>query len=112
MTLDHYLLEKTKKIGKFKVELGGKILTEFVALRAKAYVYVQLNNDKFVEHKKAKGTKKCVIKKHLNFDLYKKALFNNETIRFTQRRFKSDYHKIYTQTAHKTALDNRDNKRI
>ena len=104
---------KNKKvIGKFKVELGGKILTEFVALRAKTYVYVQLNNDKFVEHKKAKGKKKCVIKKHLNFDLYKKALFNNETIRFTQRRFKSDYYKIYTQTAHKTALDNRDNKKI
>ena len=104
---------KNKKlIGKFKVELGGKILTEFVALRVKTYAYVQLNNDKFVEHKKAQGTNKCVIKKHLNFDLYKKALFNNETIRFTQRRFKSDYHKIYTQTVHKTALDNRDNKRI
>ena len=99
-------------IGKFKVELGGKIFTEFVALTAKSYPYVQLNNDKFVEHKKAKGTNKCVIKKHFNFDLYKKALFNNETIRFTQQRFKSDYHKIYTQTVHKTALDNRDNKRI
>ena len=104
---------KNKKvIGKFKDELGGKILTEFVALRAKTYAYIQLNDDKLEEHKKAKGTKKCVIKKHLNFDLYKKALFNNKSIRCTQQRFKSDYHNIYTQTVHKTALDNKDDKRI
>ena len=101
-----------KVIGKFKDELGGKILTEYVALRAKTYAYVQLNDDKLEEHKKAKGTKKCVIKKHLNFDLYKKALFNNETIRCSQQIFKSDYHNIYTQTVHKTALDNKDDKRI
>ena len=72
------LVGKNKKvIGKFNDELGGKLLTEFVALRAKTYVCVQLNDDKLEEHKKAKGTKKCAIKKHLNFDLYKKALFNN-----------------------------------
>ena len=59
-------------IGKFKDELGGKILTEFVALRAKTYAYVQLNDDKLEEHKKAKDTKKCVIKKHLSFDCTKK----------------------------------------
>ena len=61
---------------------------------------------------KAKGTKTCVIKKHLNFDLYKNALFKNETIRCTQQRFKSNYHNIYTQTVHKTALNNKDDKRI
>ena len=44
--------------------------------------------------------------------MYKKALFNNETIRCTQQRFKSDYHNIYTQTIHKTASDNKDDKRI
>ena len=104
---------KNKKvIGKFYDELGGKILTEFVALRAKTYTYVQLNDDKLEEHKKAKSAKKCVIKKHLSFDLYKKALFNNETIRCSQQSFKSDYHNIYTQTVHKTALDNKDDKRI
>ena len=35
-----------KVIGKFKDELGGKVLTEFVAPRAKSYAYTQLNNDK------------------------------------------------------------------
>ena len=55
------------------MNLGGKILTEFVALRAKTYAYVQLNNDKLEEDKKAKGTKNCAIKNHLKFDLYKKS---------------------------------------
>ena len=100
-------------VDKFKDELGGKILTEFVALRAKTYAYTQLTNDiKLEEYKKAKGTKKCVIKKHLNFDLYKKALFNSKTIRCTQQRFKSDYHNIFTKIVHKTALDNKNDKRI
>ena len=59
-----------KVIGKFKDELGGKILTEFVGRRTETYAYTQLNNDKLEEYKRAKGTKKCVIKKHINLDLY------------------------------------------
>ena len=47
---------KNKKvIGLFKDELGGKIMIEFCALRAKAYAY-QLDDD--TEMKKAEGTKK------------------------------------------------------
>ena len=50
---------KNKKvIGLMKYELGGKIITEFVTLRPKTYSY-----DDGKEDKKAKGTKKCVIKK-------------------------------------------------
>ena len=56
---------KNKKvIGLFMSELGGKIITKFVALRAKTYSYVINDN---VVHKKAKGTKKCVIKRILQF---------------------------------------------
>ena len=47
-------------IGTFKDELEGKIMTEFCALRAKAYAY-KLGDD--TEHKKAKGTKKICNKK-------------------------------------------------
>ena len=39
-----------------KDELGGKIMTEFVALRPKAYAYL---DDDGNEHKKSKGTKRC-----------------------------------------------------
>ena len=51
---------KNKKvIGLMKDELGRKIMTEFVALRPKTYSYLR---DDCEEDKKAKGTKKCVIK--------------------------------------------------
>ena len=52
---------KNKKvIGLMKDELGGKIITEFVALRPKTYSYL---TDDCKKDKKAKGTKKCVIKR-------------------------------------------------
>ena len=57
-----------------KDELGGDIITEFVALRPKAYSYITNN---FIEMKKAKGTKKCVVNKMLRFEDYKKCLFDN-----------------------------------
>ena len=49
-----------------KDELGVKIMTEFVALRAKMYAYRMLNEDK-PEDKKCKGTKKCVVANSLTF---------------------------------------------
>ena len=58
-------------------ELGGNIITEFFALRLKTYSY-WTDNDENV--KKAKGTKKCVIKRILKFDDYKDCLFKNEII--------------------------------
>ena len=52
---------KNKKIiGLMKDELGGKIITEFVTLRPKTYSFL---TDDGKEDKKAKGTKKCVMKK-------------------------------------------------
>ena len=57
---------KNKKvIGLFKDELGGKIMKEFAGPRAKTYAYLMDDN---TEHKKAKGTKKCVIKIRLMFE--------------------------------------------
>ena len=65
---------KNKKvIGKFKDELGGLLMSEFCAHRAKTYAYKLDNND---EVKKAKGTKKCVIKNQLTFNDYINVLFN------------------------------------
>ena len=40
------------------------------------------------EHKKAKGTKKCKIKRILMFENYKNCLFNDETIRKPQQILK------------------------
>ena len=54
--------------GLFKDELGGKIITEVAALRPKTYAY--LTNDD-IETKKAKGTKKYVIKQKLSLQITK-----------------------------------------
>ena len=74
-----------------KDELGGKIMTEFEALRPKTYSYLidDGNSDK-----KAKGTKKCVIKQRLEFNDYKDCLLNNEIILKSQQRFKSEAHNV------------------
>ena len=101
---------KNKKvIGLMKDELGGGIITEFVALRPKTYSYM---TDEFIEMKKAKGTKKCVIKKMLKFEDYKKCLFDNEPIVNSQQRFKSENHELYTENINKIALSSNDDKRI
>ena len=101
---------KNKKvIGMFKDELGGKIMKEFCALRAKTYAYL-MDDDK--ESKKAKGTKKCIIKRRLMFENYKDSLFNNKTIMRSQLRFKSDHHNVYTEEVNKIALNSNDNKRL
>ena len=78
---------KNKKvIGLMKDELGRRIMTEFITLRPKAYTYL---TDDGKEDKKAKGTKKCVIKRMIKFDDYKKSLLNSEVILKSQQRFRS-----------------------
>ena len=62
-----------KVIGLMKDELGGAIMTEFVALRPKLYSYRKLDG---AEDKKCKGIKKCMVKKTLAFDNYKNCLFS------------------------------------
>ena len=60
---------KNKKvIGLMKDELGGKIMTKFVRLRAKTYNYLI---DDGSEDKKAKTTKTGVIKRKVRFENYK-----------------------------------------
>ena len=56
-----------KVIELMKDGLGGKIMTKFIGLRAKTYGYLI---DDGGEDKKAKGTKKCVIKRKLKFENY------------------------------------------
>ena len=52
-------------------------MTEFVALRPKTYAYLM---DDGGCDKKAKGTKKCVIKRLLKFNDYKDCLLNNKIV--------------------------------
>ena len=101
---------KNKKvIGKFKDELGGKIVIEFCALRAEAYAY-KLDDD--TEKKKANGTKKCIVKRKITFKNYVDALLNDKVLIKWQQRFRSDHHKVYTEEVNKIALSSNDDKRI
>ena len=92
-----------------KDELGEEIIMEFIALRPKTYSYLT-DNDKI--DKKAKGTKKCVIKKMIKFDDYTKCLLDDEVILKSQQRFISNKHDVFTEDANKIALSNDDDKRI
>ena len=96
-------------IGIFKDELNGNVVTEFAALASKLYAFL---DDKDKCEKKAKGVKKCVIKKVLQFDNYNYSLLSDKTIRTIQQRFKNDYHIITTEETNKIALSRKDDKRI
>ena len=101
---------KNKKvIGLIKDELEGKIIKEICALRAKTYAYLMRDDS---EVKKAKGTKKFVIKCELMFENYKGCLCNGEAILKSQRRFKSNHHEVYTEEVNKIALSSNDDKRL
>ena len=52
-------------------KLGGKIMTKFVALRAKTYSYLIDDGSK---DKKAKETKKCLMKINFELENYKNHL--------------------------------------
>ena len=73
-------------------------MKEFAGLRSKTYAYL-IDDDS--ENKKAKGTKKCVIKRGLMFNDYKDCLFNYKTILKSQQKLNSDCHNMYTEQINK-----------
>ena len=98
-----------KKINLMKDVLGGKIMTEFVHFRAKMYAYKTLDKK---EEKKCKGIKKCVVKKTLTFDDYKKCLDDGKNVCMSQVLFQNKYHEVYTNNVNKIALNRYDDKRL
>ena len=92
---------KNKKVlGKFKDELGGKIMTnKFCALRAKTLIDEYIDEDyekNRIVNKKAVSlrTKKCVVKREILFNNYLDSLFKNKVLYRSQQRFRSDHHKV------------------
>ena len=99
---------KNKKvIGLMKDELGGAIITEFIALRPKTYSYLT-DNDQI--DKKTKRTKKCIIRKMIKFDDYKKCLLNAKVILKSQQRLISTKQDVSIKDVNKKALSNDDDK--
>ena len=122
-----------------KDELGLKITIKFVALSAKTYNYLI---DDGSDNKKAKGTRKCVMKRKLKFENYENCLEgtqvenkinhlekneinidsinkyhlefikDNKLMLKTQRRFKSERHNVFTEEINKIDLGSNDDKRM
>ena len=90
-----------------KDELGGKIMTEFISLRPKMYSYRVEES----EPKKCKGIKKCVVKKTISFEDYKRCLFEGINIHRSQLMFRSKKHNVRTLEVNNLALNRDDDKR-
>jgi hypothetical protein len=107
---DHPLHDETNKkvIGKMKDECTGTPIAEYIGLRPKLYSVLRADEQVI---KKAKGVKKYIIKKQINFDNYKDALFNKKSYTHDMNMLRSMRHKIYGLTMNKTTLSPLDTKR-
>ena len=100
--------QNKKVLGMFKDEAGGKIIKEFVGLRAKLYSYKM---DEGEESKKCKGVKKQVVEKTITHEDYKTCLFTGKEQLRKQNIIRSYNHEVYTEEVNKVALSAEDNKR-
>lgn len=101
-------LANKKKLGLMKDENNGKIVTEFVGLRAKMYSYKIQNTNH--EVKKAKGVTSSALTK-LSFADYYNCLFNKQIFRGEQNLIRSRKHDIYSLQQKKVFLCPHDDKR-
>ena len=97
-----------KVLGMFKDEAAGKIIKEFVGLRAKLYSY-KMEQGK--ENKPCKGIKKAVVEKSITHEDYKKCLETGKEQLRRQNIIRSYEHEIYTEEINKVALSAADDKR-
>ena len=95
-----------KVIGKFKDELGGRLMTEFIGLRPKMYSFVGEDSGK-----RAKGVKKSVLQKTITHEDYRSCLFEKEVFHRDMPGLRSYNHVIKGETVYKVALAPLDTKR-
>jgi len=97
-----------KVIGVTKVEANGKIIQEFVGLRAKQYSFKMWED--FSKHKRCKGIRKNVVKNRITHDDYKNCLLDDEEQMRTMNVIRSHLHDVYTEEVNKVALSAEDDK--
>ena len=97
-----------KVLGMFKDEVMGKVIDEFVGLRAKLYSFKMFEGK---ETKKCQGIKKSVVKKSITHEDYKKCLFTGDVQLQEMNVIRSYKHEVYTEVVNKIALSSRDDKR-
>ena len=97
-----------KVLGMFKDEVMGKVIDEFVGLRAKLYSFKMFEGE---ETKKCKGIKKSVVKKNITHEDYKKCLFTGDVQLREMSVIRSYKHVVYAEVVNKIALCSIDDKR-
>ena len=105
-----YSSKNKKVIGKFKDELNGKLMSELVFLRSKAYAYKTIDEE---YEKKLKGISRATIKKNVTFEEYKNSILKPYTNILTKEVYSlnSFNHKMFVKMTHKKAISPFDDKR-
>ena len=98
-----------KVLGMMKDEAAGKIIKEFVGLRAKLYSYKMYEGEE--EIKKCKGIKKQVVESSISHEDYKTCLLTGKEQLRKQNILRSYNHEVYTEEVNKVALSALDDKR-
>ena len=108
---NHNCYDATNKkvLGKFKDEVGGKIMTGFIGLRPKCYAFKIHGGD--TEYKKCKGTAKNTGKRKIKYDDYNQVLETNKVIHRSFNSIRSKNQKIYSINTTKVSLNSYENKR-
>jgi hypothetical protein len=104
----NYDTTNKKVLGKFKDEMDGAIMTEFIGLQSKTYC-CKVEDHKTI--KKAKGLPSNKVKKDFTIDLYRKTLNENYKSYVKSNKIGSFNHKMFSLTQNKMGLSNYDNKR-
>ena len=107
---DHkcYNVKNKKKLGIFKDELHGKIMTEFSSLKPKMYSFEFIENNSIKNDKKHNGVKKSVDIFHND---YKKCLYNEEILYKEFYNLQLNKQNIFLDKINKIALNPCESKR-
>ena len=96
-------------LGKFKDEVAGKFIQEFVALKPKMYSLKMCESGE--ECKRAKGVPRSHVAQHFRHDMYLDCLKNKTVEKCTFNTIRSQKHKIHTYKVCKIGLSCFDSKR-
>ena len=97
-----------KVLGMFKDEAAGKIIKEFIGLRAKLYSFIMEDGK---ENKRCKGVKKQVVENSITHEDYKTCLRTGKEQLRKQNILRSYEHEVFTEEVNKIALSSIDDKR-
>ena len=105
-----YDTNNTKVLGKFKCETGGKIITNFIALRPKCYSFKTLGDEK--AYKKCKGVAKGTVRRQTKYEEFDRVLKTNEVVHKSFNSIRSKNHRTSSITTNIVALNSYENKKF